>query len=138
MSAVVTALVRKGFVDQVPDAADQRQRVLTITAAGQKLWDELPDPIDLIQAVAFDGADQSELATALRVLQGARRGHGGAVAVTVVQLPHPGTVHSRTNEASILNHVRPRHTVRIANKAHKTGYPQGSPFRFGTCGARVT
>jgi DNA-binding MarR family transcriptional regulator len=77
MSAVVTALVRKGFVDQVPDAADQRQRVLTITAAGQKLWDELPDPIDLIQAVAFDGADQSELATALRVLQDARRGHGG-------------------------------------------------------------
>jgi MarR family transcriptional regulator, lower aerobic nicotinate degradation pathway regulator len=71
LSVIVTALVRKGFVDQAPDPGDQRQRLLTLTTAGQELWDELPDPIELIQKVAFDGADEAELATALRVLQAA-------------------------------------------------------------------
>ena len=61
----------QGFIDQVPDTDDQRQRLLRITRAGSKLWEELPDPIALIQAVSFDGADDAELATALRVLQAA-------------------------------------------------------------------
>jgi DNA-binding MarR family transcriptional regulator len=71
LSAVVAALVRKGFVDQVPDSADQRQRVLRITASGIELWDGLPDPLALIQKIAYDGADRAELATAVRVLQAA-------------------------------------------------------------------
>jgi DNA-binding MarR family transcriptional regulator len=71
LSAVVAALVRKGFVDQVPDSADQRQRVLRITASGTELWDGLPDPLALIQKIAYDGTDRAELATAVRVLQAA-------------------------------------------------------------------
>jgi DNA-binding MarR family transcriptional regulator len=69
LSVIVTTLVRKGLVDQMPDAGDQRQRVLRITGAGMKLWEELPDPLALIREIAFDGADAAELATARRVLQ---------------------------------------------------------------------
>ncbi|MCL4367563.1 MAG: MarR family transcriptional regulator [Actinobacteria bacterium] len=71
LSVIVGTLVRKGLVDQMPAPADQRQRALRITAAGMKLWEELPDPIALIQAVAFNGVDDAELATAVRVLQAA-------------------------------------------------------------------
>jgi DNA-binding MarR family transcriptional regulator len=71
LSVIVTTLVRKGLVDQMPDAEDQRQRVLRITGAGMKLWEELPDPLVLIREIAFDGSDAAELATAFRVLQAA-------------------------------------------------------------------
>ena len=71
LSGIVATLVRKGLVVQVADSTDQRQRVLEITAAGRKLWNELPDPIALTQAVALEGADQAELATAIRVLEAA-------------------------------------------------------------------
>jgi DNA-binding MarR family transcriptional regulator len=71
LSGIVATLVRKGLVDQIPGSKDQRQRVLRITDAGMKLWAELPDPLALIRAIAFDGADPAELATALRVLQSA-------------------------------------------------------------------
>jgi DNA-binding MarR family transcriptional regulator len=71
LSAVVSALVRKGFIEQTPAAADQRQRLLTITPAGLQLWQGLPDPIDLILTISFDGVDDAELATVVRVLQAA-------------------------------------------------------------------
>jgi DNA-binding MarR family transcriptional regulator len=71
LSGIVTTLVRKGFVDQVHGSEDQRQRVLRITHAGMKLWEELPDPLALIRAIAFEGSDAAELATAVRVLQAA-------------------------------------------------------------------
>ena len=73
LSGIVAALVRKGLVDQVPGPADQRQRVLRLTDAGTRLWDELPDPLAVIRAIAFDGADPAELATARQVLQTATR-----------------------------------------------------------------
>jgi DNA-binding MarR family transcriptional regulator len=71
LSGLVATLVRKGLVDQLPGPEDQRQRVLQLTAAGMKLWAELPDPLALIRAVAFEGADPAELAAAARVLQSA-------------------------------------------------------------------
>ena len=71
LSGIVTTLVRKGLVAQLPGSEDQRQRVLQLTEAGTKLWGELPDPLALIRAIAFDGADAAELATAVRVLQAA-------------------------------------------------------------------
>jgi DNA-binding MarR family transcriptional regulator len=69
LSGIVATLVRKGLVAQMPGSEDQRQRVLRITGAGTKLWNELPDPLALIRAIAFDGSDAAELAIALRVLQ---------------------------------------------------------------------
>jgi DNA-binding MarR family transcriptional regulator len=71
LSGIVTALVRKGLIDQMPGSEDQRQRVLRLTGAGMKLWEELPDPLALIRAIAFEGSDAAELATAVRVLQAA-------------------------------------------------------------------
>jgi MarR family transcriptional regulator, lower aerobic nicotinate degradation pathway regulator len=71
LSGIVATLVRKGLIEQMPDSQDQRQRMLCITSSGRKLWKELPDPISLILSVAFDGVDQTELATAHRVLQAA-------------------------------------------------------------------
>ena len=69
LSAVVGALVRKGLVEQVADRADQRRKLLRMTAAGTRLWDALPDLTALIHTAAFDGITAADLATAVRVLR---------------------------------------------------------------------
>ncbi|GAB3561430.1 hypothetical protein GCM10027445_00170 [Amycolatopsis endophytica] len=69
LTGVVAALVRKGLVTQTPDAADQRQKVLTATPAGAALWRQLPDPIALILQTAFDGVPQRDIETTTRVLR---------------------------------------------------------------------
>jgi len=69
LSEVVGALVRKGFVEQRGDPSDGRQRLLDITPAGRKLWRELPDPIVLILETSFEGEDEEDLATVVRVLR---------------------------------------------------------------------
>jgi DNA-binding MarR family transcriptional regulator len=69
LTGVVAALVRKGLVGQEPDPADQRQKTLRITSTGMALWDDLPDPIALILAAAFDGVDEADIATTARVLR---------------------------------------------------------------------
>lgn len=71
LTGVVAALVRKGLVEQTPNAGDQRQKMLTITPAGGALWRELPDPIALIREVAFDGVPQADIDTTARVLRAA-------------------------------------------------------------------
>jgi DNA-binding MarR family transcriptional regulator len=68
LSAVISALVRKGLIDQLADPDDQRQKVLQITTAGSDLWAMLPDPIRLIATVAFDSVDEADIATTNRVL----------------------------------------------------------------------
>lgn len=71
LSGVVSALVRKGLVEQVADSGDQRQRVLSITRAGSELWEALPDPMALIVSVGFEGLDDDELAATAKVLRAA-------------------------------------------------------------------
>ncbi|MDZ5699475.1 MarR family winged helix-turn-helix transcriptional regulator [Chelativorans sp. M5D2P16] len=68
LSAIVSVLVRKGFVEQVSDRVDQRQKLLRMTAAGTKLWNELPD-LAVIHDVAFDGIDDAAIAATIQVLQ---------------------------------------------------------------------
>lgn len=68
MTGIVANLVRKGLVEQEPDRADQRQKRLRMTAAGTKLWGELPD-LGFIRSVAFDGIDAAEIAITVKVLQ---------------------------------------------------------------------
>jgi Transcriptional regulators len=68
LSAIIGVLVRKGFVEQVPDSVDQRQKLLRMTAAGIKLWDELPD-LAVIHNIAFDGMDDVAVAAAVEVLK---------------------------------------------------------------------
>lgn len=69
LSVVVGTLVRKGLVEQVPDRVDQRQKLLRMTAAGATLWDKLPDLTVLVHKAAFDGIDEADIVTAVRVLQ---------------------------------------------------------------------
>lgn len=71
LSGVVATLVRKGLVEQRQDPADQRRRVLRLTAAGESVWATLPNPIAIIASVAYAGADVAELALAARVLKDA-------------------------------------------------------------------
>jgi len=71
LSEIVRALVSKRLVEQKPAENDQRQRVLTITAAGRQLWSRLPDPLALIVRVGFEGVSEADLTTVVRVLQGA-------------------------------------------------------------------
>jgi DNA-binding MarR family transcriptional regulator len=68
LSSVVALLVRKGLVQQVPDSVDQRQKLLRMTEAGNKLWSELPD-LEVIRNTAFDGLDAAAVATAVEVLK---------------------------------------------------------------------
>lgn len=68
MSGIVATLLRKGLVDQAPDRADQRQKLIRLTATGTKLWRELPD-LSFIHKAAFNGIAAAEIATAVRVLQ---------------------------------------------------------------------
>ena len=68
LSVIVGTLVRKRLVEQVPDRVDQRQKLIKMTAAGTKLWNELPD-LDFIHRIAFDGIAAADIATALRVLK---------------------------------------------------------------------
>ncbi|UTV41798.1 MarR family transcriptional regulator (plasmid) [Ensifer adhaerens] len=74
LSGVISVLVRKGLVEQTTDPNDHRQKLLSITSAGRTLWENLPDPIDLIRKTAFEGIPESDIATAVRVLSaGAER-----------------------------------------------------------------
>jgi MarR family transcriptional regulator, lower aerobic nicotinate degradation pathway regulator len=73
LSGIVSTLVRKGLVTQEADRSDQRQRILRVTDAGERLWTELPDPLAVATEVAFGGLDPVDLATARAVLQEATR-----------------------------------------------------------------
>ncbi|MBK3777503.1 MarR family transcriptional regulator [Azospirillum sp. YIM DDC1] len=68
LSGIVATLVRKNLVEQTSNGEDQRQRVLTLTVAGEALWRELPD-LSFIHEAAFGGIDEADLATTVRVLQ---------------------------------------------------------------------
>jgi DNA-binding MarR family transcriptional regulator len=73
LSGVVTTLLSKGLIGQTPDGEDQRQRILRLTRAGNKLWQALPNPVEMILEVAFKGADPAEMEIARKVLQNATK-----------------------------------------------------------------
>jgi len=68
LSGIIATLVRKGLVHQTSDREDQRQRLLTLTSSGEALWRELPD-LSFIHQLAFDGINEADLATTIRVLR---------------------------------------------------------------------
>ena len=70
LSVIVGTLVRKGYVEQVPDVVDQRRKLLRLTPAGAELWGKLPD-LAFIHQAAFDGIAEAEIEIALRVLKSA-------------------------------------------------------------------
>lgn len=70
LSGIVSTLVRKGLVEQSLSGEDQRQRLLTLTAAGEALWHRLPD-LSFIHETAFGSFDEADLAATIRVLKSA-------------------------------------------------------------------
>jgi DNA-binding MarR family transcriptional regulator len=68
LSIIISALVRKGLVEQVQDAVDQRQKLLRLTPAGTSLWTELPD-LGFIRDVAFGDFLDADIDTTVRVLR---------------------------------------------------------------------
>lgn len=70
VSIIIGTLVRKGLVEQIPDALDQRQKLLRLTPTGKALWDELPD-LGFIHDAAFAGFSEEEIKTTVRVLKAA-------------------------------------------------------------------
>ena len=68
MSVVIGALVKKGLVEQLRDRVDLRQKRVQITPSGNALWERLPD-LGFINEIAFGGIDNTDLETALRVIQ---------------------------------------------------------------------
>lgn len=68
VSIVVANLVRKGLIEQISDAADQRQKMLRLTEAGATLWDKLPD-LAFIRDLAFSGFSETDIETTVRVLK---------------------------------------------------------------------
>ena len=70
LSGVIATLVRKDLIEQQSSGEDQRQRLLTLTTAGEALWRRLPD-LSFIHEAAFGGVDRDDLAATIRVLQSA-------------------------------------------------------------------
>jgi DNA-binding MarR family transcriptional regulator len=70
LSGIIATLVRKDLIAQTADGGDQRQRLLTLTAAGETLWRRIPD-LSFIHDAAFGGIDEADLATTIRVLKSA-------------------------------------------------------------------
>jgi DNA-binding MarR family transcriptional regulator len=70
VSIIISALVRKGLVEQVPSDLDQRQKLLRLTPAGTRLWGELPD-LTFIHDEAFSGFSDADIETTARVLRAA-------------------------------------------------------------------
>jgi DNA-binding MarR family transcriptional regulator len=70
LSSVVGTLVRKKLVEQIPDSADQRRKLLRLTKIGDALWHDLPD-LTRIHSVAFGGIDAHDIEITTRVLKAA-------------------------------------------------------------------
>ena len=70
VSIVISALVRKDLVEQVPSTLDQRQKLLRLTPAGTRLWGKLPD-LGFIHDEAFGDFSDADIETTARVLKAA-------------------------------------------------------------------
>lgn len=69
LTVIVGALVRKGWVEQVADNADQRRKLLRLTPVGSDLWSKLPDLSAIINEAAFAGISEADMEAAVRVLR---------------------------------------------------------------------
>jgi DNA-binding MarR family transcriptional regulator len=61
MTGVIDRLEKKRLVDRVPDRADRRIALITLTEVGLKLGRDLPDPIENKLASRLDNLDPEEI-----------------------------------------------------------------------------
>jgi DNA-binding MarR family transcriptional regulator len=68
LTTAIDTLVKKGWVERTQSTADRRLKELRLTAAGQKLWQSLPDPILAIRSRLLQGITAKEEETARKIL----------------------------------------------------------------------
>ncbi len=62
IAQLVRTLVYRGWVDRHPDPGSRRQHLLSLTAEGQRLLQELRDPVSEVERRMTAGVDRTELA----------------------------------------------------------------------------
>jgi DNA-binding MarR family transcriptional regulator len=65
---LMTALVKKELVKQTADPNNKRYKVVQLTAKGEALWQEMPDPLKLVRSRSLRGISAEDIATARNVI----------------------------------------------------------------------
>jgi DNA-binding MarR family transcriptional regulator len=60
LTGIVDVLVAKGWLDRLEDSVDKRVRVLRLTATGHERWEEIPDPIGIVEKRMFRGIGRED------------------------------------------------------------------------------
>jgi len=68
LTSLIAALVKKDLIQQQPHTADKRSKQLVLTERGQRLWDSMPDPIDVVKTKALRGISAKAIADARKVI----------------------------------------------------------------------
>lgn len=61
LSDIISNMVTKGLISQSTNTGDERQKILELTSKGKQLWKKLPDPVETIMAIAFEGVANTDL-----------------------------------------------------------------------------
>lgn len=68
LTNLVASLVRKGWIQQLPDPKDKRSKYLQLTPRGKEVWKTLPDPLRAIQDKMTQGIPRADIEQARQVL----------------------------------------------------------------------
>lgn len=69
LTPLIAALVRKGWLEQIPSLEDRRAKNLVLTASGARHFRSVPNPIVQARKKAFSGIDAKDLENARRVIE---------------------------------------------------------------------
>lgn len=69
LTAIIDALVTKGWLERSEDATDKRVRVVSMTPSGVQRFKDVPDPIDIVEHRMLAGIGADERAAAVDVLE---------------------------------------------------------------------
>ncbi|MCB1756881.1 MAG: MarR family transcriptional regulator [Gammaproteobacteria bacterium] len=69
LTPLVSALVRKGWLEQIPSLDDRRTKNLALTASGARHFRSVPNPIVQARKKAFAGLDARDVENARRVIE---------------------------------------------------------------------
>lgn len=73
MVSMLDRLERDGLVERVPSPTDRRVKLVQLTDAGRKVFDEVRKEANAFRAFLLDGVDPDEVAAATRLLEGLRK-----------------------------------------------------------------
>lgn len=69
LTSLIAALVRSGWIVQVPDTSDRRNKKIQLTSWGKQQWQTIPDPILQVRAKALQGIPEQDIERAKAVLK---------------------------------------------------------------------